>query len=252
MTHPQDVARIAAMKEGGRLLGSIKHDLEQFSVIGTSFEAIEAEAQRLIKGSGATPSFSTVPGYAWATCIMKNAELCHGIPQGKIVEDGDVITIDVGLIFKGYHLDTTTTFAVGRIPASTKEFLRVGKQALSVAIAQVRPGVSVYDISAAMEKVLKRARFGAVYQLTGHGIGKKLHMEPSIPVAAQRSDKQVFLKEGSTVAIEVMYTKGSPELVIAPDNWTYRTADNSLSGMFEETVLVTPDGFEILTQLKPV
>jgi methionyl aminopeptidase len=242
-----DTAQISAMRTGGAHLRAVKQALCTFATAGTSFESIEQEAQRLIKQHGATPSFSTVPGYSWATCIMKNAELCHGIPKHKEVLEGDVITIDVGLIFHGFHLDTTTTFAVGKVPATTKEFLTIGERALSEAIAVVRPGASVYDVSTTMEKVLTKAHFGAVYQLTGHGIGKKLHMEPSIPVAAQKRDKRVKLVEGQTVAIEVMYTAGSPDLMVAQDGWTYVTTDGSLSGMFEETVLVTDIGYEILT-----
>jgi len=247
MSTTTDTQRITAMRAGGAVLHSVKQALQQKATPGTSFEALEQEAQRLIKTGGATPSFSTVPGYSWATCIMKNNELCHGIPRGKTVLDGDVITIDVGLIFNGYHLDTTVSFAVGTVSGTTKEFLSIGQRALSQAIAVVEPGVSVYTISATMEKILSKARFGAVYQLTGHGIGKELHMEPSIPVAAQKRDKRIHLEAGQTVAIEVMYTAGSPDLVMAKDNWTYVTADGSLSGMFEETVLVTERGYEILT-----
>jgi methionyl aminopeptidase len=247
MSTAPDQKRITAMRQGGKLLGSVKHALELFAVAGVSFEAIEAEAQRLIRAGGALPSFSTVPGYSWATCIMKNHELCHGIPEGKQVAAGDVITIDVGLIFQGFHLDTTTTFAVGKVPAATKEFLSIGQKALRQAIAVVAPGASVYSVSHAMERVLEKARFGAVYQLTGHGIGAQLHMEPSIPVVAQSQQKHELLREGQTLAVEVMYTMGEPHLELAPDKWTYQTVDGSLSGMFEETVLVVKSGFEILT-----
>ncbi len=245
--HQDDRRRVGAMRAGGAKLREVKHALQAFTTIGTSFEEIEAEAQRLIAAAGARPSFSTVPGYSWATCVMKNHELCHGIPQGKQVEDGDVITIDVGLLWQGYHLDTTTTFAVGKVSGQVKDFLAIGAKALRESIQRVRPGVSVYEISHTMEKVLDKAHFGAVYQLTGHGIGKALHMEPSIPVVAQDAQKTVRLKEGQTVAIEVMYTMGEPDLIVAKDKWTYQTQDGSLSGMFEETVVVTEQGYEVLT-----
>ncbi len=247
MSTATDQKRIAAMRQGGKLLGGVKHALQDFAGAGVSFEAIEAEAQRLIRAAGAVASFSTVPGYSWATCIMKNHELCHGIPEGKQVDSGDILTIDVGLMYQGYHLDTTTTFAVGKVPAATKEFLAIGQKALKLAIAEVRPGASVYAVSHAMEKALDKAHFGAVYQLTGHGIGAQLHMEPSIPVVAQSQQKRELLTEGQTIAVEVMYTKGEPHLELAPDKWTYQTIDGSLSGMFEETVLVTTKGAEVLT-----
>ena len=120
---------------------------------------------------------------------------------------------------------------------------------MNKAIAEVTAGQSVYAISAAMEKVLLKNNYGAVYQLTGHGVGQELHMDPAIPCAAQKSDKNVLLKAGQTIAVEVMYTMGDPYLEIGSDGWTYQTADGSLSAMFEETVLVTPRGHEVLTKV---
>lgn len=242
-----DAQRIAAMTTGGAMLHRVRTALVAFTQVGTTFEAIEAEAQRLIKAEGVVPSFSTVPGYHWATCLMKNDELCHGIPKHKVVNDGDVITIDVGLINQGYHLDTTTTFVVGKSTPEINRFLEIGRQSLKKAIAKTRAGNTVYDISRAMQKVVEEHGYGAVYQLTGHGIGKELHAFPSIPCVAQRSDKRIKLTVGMTVAVEIMYTAGAPDLVVDKDGWTYRTADGSLGGMFEETVLITERGPVILT-----
>lgn len=236
------------MRTGGAALGAIKQQLQHFTKAGTSFESIEAEAQRLIKQAGYVPSFSTVPGYRWATCIMKNDELCHGIPEGKQVSEGDVITIDIGLISEGFHLDTTTSFAVGIVPESTRLFLERGRRILDNALAEARVGNSVYDISVAMEKGLQKYGYGAVTQLTGHGIGPELHMEPAIPCVAYRADKKKKITVGQTLAIEVMYAAGSAYVVEDSDGWTYRTSDGSLSGMFEETVLVTQGAPEVLTK----
>lgn len=240
--------KIELMREGGAILGDIKKRLVKFSKVGVSFEKIEAEAQRLIKEAGMKPSFSTVPGYFWATCIMKNEQVCHGIPKDQEVEDGDLITIDIGLINKGYHLDTTVSFAVGDVRPEIEEFLATGRKSLEKAINRAKIGSSVYDISHAMEKPLKRNGYGVVYQLTGHGVGEKLHMEPSIPCVPNRSDKNVKLVEGQTLAIENMYSMGKPDLVESSDGWTYRTVDRSISSMFEETVLITKKGPEILTK----
>lgn len=237
-----------AMQLGGQALKKVKLELQQFTQVGTTFEAIEAEAQRLIKTAGATPSFSTVPGYRWATCLMKNDEMCHGIPAaGKKVDDGDVITIDVGLIWEGYHLDTTTTFVVGQTTPEITHFLEIGQRALNKAINKVKASNSVYDISRAMQKIVEEHGYSMVYQLTGHGVGEELHMDPEIPCIARRSDKRVKLHEGQTIAVEVMYAAGDAELTIDSDGWTYRTKDGSLSGMFEETVLVTEKGYKVLT-----
>lgn len=237
-----------AMRAGGKHLGQVKHQLATFTQVGMTFAELEAEAQRLIRAAGAKPSFSTVKGYDWATCIMKNDELCHGIPAAsKIVNDGDVITIDVGLLWDGYHLDTTTTFIAGTSTPQKEHFLAVGKKSLAKAIEKAVVGNSVFDISFAMQKVVERSGFSCVYQLCGHGISTQLHEKPDIPCLAQRSDKRELLYDGQTIAVEIMYAAGNAHLVLDKDGWTYRTMDGSLSGMFEETVIVGKNGAEILT-----
>lgn len=241
-------AKISSMTLGGAKLHRVRERLVSFTQPGMSFADIEAEAQRLIAAEKAVPSFSTVAGYHWATCIMKNEELCHGIPSAeKKVQEGDVITIDVGLIQDGYHLDTTTTFGVGEISEEQKHFLAIGKKALQKAINKAKPGASVYDVSAAMQRVVERAGFSVVYQLTGHGVGEELHMDPEIPCLAIKSTKQSILTEGQTIAIEIMYAAGNAYLVLDTDGWTYKTEDGSLAGMFEETVLITANGNQIVT-----
>lgn len=241
--------KITAMRLGGRKLGQIKAQLQQFTKVGMTFAEIESEAQQLIKAAGCTPSFSTVPGYHWATCIMQNDELCHGIPaKHKIVGNGDVITIDVGLLQDGYHLDTTVTFTVGEVPLQTQEFVNAGSKILKKAIEAARVGSSVYDVSKVMQHELEKRGYGAVYQLTGHGVGEELHMDPAIPCVADAADRRQRFHQGQTVAIEVMYTLKHPHLVVDADGWTFRTKDGSLGAMFEETVLITPQGPEVLTK----
>ena len=243
-----DQTKIDHMRLGGRALAQVRSSLVTYTHIGTRFLDIEKEAQRLIALAGMKPSFSTVPGYHWATCLMKNAAMCHGIPNDTVVEDGDVVTIDVGLINQGYHLDTTVTFGVGEVSPKNQQFISDGRAILTKAITRVKAGASVFDISHTIEKSLQRKGYGAVYQLTGHGIGKKLHMAPNIPCVALKKDKRVLLQVGQTIAVEVMYTAGDPELKLARDGWTYITKDGSMSGMFEETVLVTAEGYEVLTR----
>jgi methionyl aminopeptidase len=245
----EQTQRIAAMKVGGQKLAQVRDTLVQFTAVGMTFAQIEKEAQRLIAAAGAQPNFSLVPNYHWATCVMKNDEMCHGIPAAeKIVQDGDLIKIDVGLLWDGYNLDTTATLIAGNATAPKLQFLEVGKKALDRAIAQAIAGNSVYDVSFAMQKIVERAGCGMVYQLTGHGIGRELHEDPAIPCVAVRRDKRSILRAGQTVAIEVMYAMGNAFLVLDNDGWTYRTADRSLSGMIEETVLVTENGPEVLTR----
>ncbi len=239
--------KISAMRAGGKILQQVRDQLVDYVQVGCTFAEIEAEAQRLLKAGGVKPSFSTVPGYHWATCIMKNEMLCHGIPGKQVVHVGDIITIDIGCINEGYHLDTTTSFAIGQVSPDITTFLSAGKQSLQKAIGTIGPGISIYDISFAMEKVIVRHGYSCVYQLTGHGVGEELHMEPSIPCIAQKSDKRILLKSGMTIAVEIMYAEDNAAVVLADDGWTYVTRDHSLSAMFEETVLVTDSGHEILT-----
>lgn len=241
--------RISAMRAGGKTLAQIRTKLRQEAKPGVSFESLEAVAQQEIARFGMKPSFSTVPGYSWATCIMKNHELCHGLPKEKVIASGDVITIDVGLLNQGYHLDTTTSFAIGNVSPKVSNFLAGGRRILDKALARARAGVSVYEISQVFERQLAKHGWGAVSQLTGHGIGRRLHEEPAIPCVARPGDRQVKLQVGQTLAIEIMYTLGNPSLELASDGWTYQTADGQLSAMFEETVLVKAGGPpEILTR----
>lgn len=244
------VDRITAMKRGGLALAKVKQELREYTQPGITFAQIEAHATKLIAAAGMKPSFSTVPGYHWTTCVMKNDALCHGIPGKQIVEDGDIITIDVGLICDGFHLDTTISFGVGTLPKKLQRFLETGQRSLNRAIELVRAGQSVYQLSRAMEKTLLEENLGAVYQLTGHGVGEELHMEPTIPCVANPDDKFVKLTAGQTIAVEVMYTMGDPTVVVADDDWTFCTKDGSLSAMFEETVLVEPSGFQVLTKVR--
>ena len=241
--------KIQAMREGGRKLAFVRDSLVDFAQAGTTFTQIDQKAFELIAAQGAKANFAMVPGYKWATCLMKNDEVCHGIPtHDKVVEPGDLIKIDVGLLWNGFHVDTTVSFWCGEVSDSKLQFLIHGQRSLDRAIAEAIPGNTVYDISFQMEKTLTRHNLGAVYQLTGHGIGKRLHEDPSIPCYAQKRDKREKLYEGQTIAIEVMYTQGKPDLVQDADGWTFRTKDGSLGGMIEETVLVTADGPEILTR----
>lgn len=243
-----DKQKIEAMSRGGQVLASVKTELAELTKPGISFAQIEEAATAKILAAGMKPSFSTVPGYDYTTCVMKNDALCHGLPTSdQIVEDGDLITIDVGLLSDGYHLDTSISFGVGHISGQVERFLSVGKQALRRAIAEARVGQSVFSISKAMQKVVEKAGYGAVYQLTGHGIGRQLHQDPSIPCVAYEADQAIKLTLNQTLAIEIMYTLGNPKLILDKDGWTYRTADGSLSAMFEETVLITTAKPQVLT-----
>ena len=240
--------KITAMQAGGKILAQVRDAVVAEVKPGVSFETLEAIAQHELKRLGAEPSFSTVEGYRWATCITKNEGCVHGIPVGKTVDFGDIITIDVGALYGGYHTDTSITVCAGECSKRVQQFIATGVKAVDAAIAQVHAGATVYDLSLAMQSVVESAGYRCVYQLTGHGVGKKLHMDPSIPCYADERSKKDILHEGQTLAVEIMYAMGNPKLVLAADGWTYETEDHSLTGMYEHTVLVTKDGVEVLTR----
>lgn len=243
--------KIDIMREGGKKLAFVKSELVKMAKPGVSFEAMEAKAQELIKASGSLPSFSTVDDYKWATCITKNDGCCHGIPKNHTVEDKDILKIDVGLIWKTYHVDTTTTVYIGdesKADPAILQFIKDGWDILEESIAKAQIGNSVYDISHTMETGIESRGYGAVYQLTGHAIGHTLHEDPQIPCVAYRSDKKHKLFEGQTICVEVMDTMGDAKLKLGEDGWTYETVDGSMTGMFEETVLITSRGPEVLTR----
>jgi len=240
--------KTTCMRESGQILAKVRDVVVAAIRPGVRFEALEELAQIELKKYGARPSFAMVPGYHWATCITKNEGCVHGIPRDKTVEFGDIITIDVGAYYKGFHTDTSITVCAGTCSKRVMRFIKTGEQAVYAAIAKVKPGTSVFELSLAMQDVVEKAGYRSVYQLTGHGVGAKLHEDPSIPCYADERSKKIFLTEGQTIAIEIMYAMGDPRLELADDGWTYQTADKSLSGMYEHTVLVTREGNEILTE----
>lgn len=239
--------RITAMRQGGAKLKIIKRQLQDFATVGKTFMDVENEAQRLIKAAGAVPNFSLVPGYHWAICINRNEGIVHGIPNGTVIEDGDLISIDLGLLWEKWNLDTSISFVAGTSNYQLDAFLQTGQHTLDKTIAHALPGNSIHDLSHMIEKSIKKAGYSPSYQLAGHYIGKELHEEPLIPCVASKGDRKKIIKEGDTMAIEIMYAQGDCDLVLAEDGWTYETYDRSLTALFEETILVTADGPEILT-----
>lgn len=237
------------MAEGGKKLGMIKKELASRVKAGVTAEEIELLAQKLIKEAGGKPSFMMVPGYSWATCININEGLVHGIPKKEVVfKNGDVVSIDVGIFYKGFHTDTSTTVGVNR-EKSVEKFLEVGKKALNRAIKTCQPGKHIFDISKIIQETIEAAGYTPIRALVGHGVGKSLHEEPPIPCFIP--DKQRFtnpkIESGMALAIEIMYTRGNPEIEIGKDGWTIFMADGKISALFEETVAVHSTGPLVLT-----
>ncbi len=243
------ISKLQAMTEGGKRLGHIKGQLAKMVVAGVTPLEIDAMAEKLIKEGGDKPNFKMEPGYNHSTCININSGMVHGIPGSKPLAEGDVVKVDVGLMHEGYHLDTSITVQVSPQTSAVTKFLEISRKALDSAIFMANAGNNVYDISLAMQTVVEAGGYSVIRDLTGHGIGRKLHMDPYIPCFVDRRSKNEVLAVDQTLAIEVMSTMGGYELVEDADGWTLSTQDGSLTAMFEETVYITPQGPLILTAL---
>lgn len=237
---------IHTMSEGGKRLGEILANLLAFAGSDVRLDAIEQLAQTLIAKSGGAPSFQTVKGYQWATCLCVNEVVVHGVPSPYVLKNGDILTIDIGLLYKGLHTDTAWTKKIG---GENDVFLKVGESALEKAIVQARVGNYVGHISQAIQDTIEGAGYSIVKSLVGHGVGRELHEPPQIPGFVRgRIENTEKLVQGMTLAIEVIYAQGKGIVVYANDDgWSIATADHSLSAVFEHTIVVTNGTPRILT-----
>lgn len=252
---------IEIMKEGGERLAQVLEQVLKAVKPGVNLKELDRLVESLIEKKGGKPSFKMVKGYNWATCININQGVVHGIPGDYRLKDGDLVSLDLGMFYQGLHTDAARTKRVtpprwpGGTPrtvgrAEVNEFLKAGKKALQSAIKAARPGNRVGHISAAIEKEIKKAGFIPIEALTGHGIGKKLHEPPQIPCFLRNPIRETpLLKPGMTLAIEVIYAQGKPEVILKGDNWTVETVDGQLAGLFEDTMVVTTKGALNLTEL---
>jgi len=242
------MSKLAAMQEGGRRLRAVREAVIAQIKPGVQLTALEVLADKLIIDNGGQAAFKQVSGYEWATCININEGVVHGIPSAYEIQDGDVVSVDVGMIYRGWHTDTSTTVIAGRESGETGRLVKVGQEALATAIKEAKVGRRVGHISQAMERVLRQGGFNPVKTLTGHGIGRALHEFPPIPCFLEgRVEDTAVINEGMGLAIEAIYTAGRPETKVAADGWTVVTVDGSLAGLWEETVLVTAKGPVVVT-----
>jgi len=240
---------IQIMREGGKKLSRVKNALALATKSGVTALDIENLAAKLIKEEGAEGSFNKVPGYHWLTCISVNSGLVHGIPTKDLVfKDGDKVSIDVGLYYKGFHLDTSISVGINLSPEN-KKFLSIGPIALERAISAAKAGNYIFDISEAIESTIEGAGYATIKALVGHGVGRELHEDPQIPcfVPGRITDSPKILP-GMVLAIEVMYAAGSDKVQILEDGWTIAMRDGKMSGLFEESVAITEKGHLVLTR----
>lgn len=241
---------IALMRESGHLLEIVHETLAPYVKPGVSTAELDAIGEEKIRSLGCVPNFLHYGGFPASFCISLNDEVVHGIPsKDRVIKDGDLVKIDAGLIYKGYHSDAARTYMVGEVSPEAQKLVAVTKQCFFEGIRQARSGNHLNDICKAIAALATANHMGIVYDLCGHGIGTHLHEDPEIPNYAMNR-KGIRLMKGMTLAIEPMLNLGTADVTLQPNDWTYTSADHSLSAHYENTILITDGEPEILTLTK--
>ncbi|MGM0838810.1 MAG: type I methionyl aminopeptidase [Bacillota bacterium] len=235
------------MREAGRIVALTHQELKKHIVPGVTTKQLDDIAEKFIRKHDAIPSFKGYNGFRGSICASVNEELVHGIPGDRVLKDGDIISIDIGAKYNGYHGDSAWTYAVGNISDETKRLLEVTEQSLYEGIKEVKPGARLSDVSHAIQKYAEAHDFSIVREYVGHGIGQDLHEDPQIPHYGP-PNKGPRLKPGMVLAIEPMVNAGTRYVKTLADDWTVVTVDGKMCAHFEHTVAITETGYEILTK----
>lgn len=237
---------IEIMKEGGKLLGKIMKQLSDKVAVGVSTKELNLLAKKLIVEAGGEPSFEGYDGYPATLCTSVNNQVVHGLPSGYVLKNGDVISLDIGMKYKGFHTDMAITVPVGEVDSEVRRMIKVAKKALKRGISSSNVLHTFGDVSNSIGRYIESQGFGIVYQLCGHGIGRNLHEDPQIENYGKRG-KGEKIKVGMVFCIEPMITMGNPEVELATDNFAYQTKDSSWAAHFEHTIAITEKGPVVLT-----
>ncbi len=240
---------IELMREAGRRLEIVHDEMAKIIRPGISTMEINEKGDKVIRELGCKPNFLHYGGFPASICVSVNEEVVHGIPKrDRILKEGDIVSLDAGLIYKGYHSDAARTHAVGQISPEAQKLLDVTKQSFFEGIKQAKAGNHLFDISAAIDDYVSGFGYGIVQDLVGHGIGKNLHEDPQVPNFGVEGTG-IRLKKGMVFAIEPMVNLGKKDVIIAENGWTAKTKDGSLSAHFEHTVAITANGPDILSRI---
>lgn len=239
---------IEIMRQASRIVATVLKEVSEMAAPGMTTMDLDEYAEKRIREMGATPSFKGYHGFPASICASVNDEVVHGIPRKKKkIKAGDVLKVDTGAYFQGFHGDSCITIAVGEVTPEADKLIRVANEALYKGIEQVKAGNYLLDIAGAVEDHVKSNGFSVVEDYTGHGVGRNLHEEPSVFNYRTNEMRNVKLKAGMTLAIEPILNAGTKQTRTLRDKWTVVTVDKALSAQWEHTVLVTSDGYEILT-----
>jgi methionyl aminopeptidase len=237
---------IEMMARAGRALEAVTEELKAACQVGVRTIELDRLAERRIRAAGARPGFLGYHGFPNSLCVSINDEAVHGIPGKRRIEEGDIVSLDLGLVLDGFWADMGCTVAVGKVDPEARRLMQVTEECLGIAIEHAQPGGRLGDISAAVQQHAEAAGFGVIRQFVGHGIGRQMHEDPQLPnfgVAGTGPE----LRSGMTLAIEPMVNQRSPDVYIKPDGWTVCTSDGSLSAYYEHTVAITKNGPRVLT-----
>lgn len=239
---------IAIMVEGGKILAGIMKKLRKEVRPGIATKELDRLAESLILDARAQPSFKGYQGFPATLCVSVNDEIVHAVPSDRVLKEGDIVSLDLGLVWRGFHLDMAVTVPVGNISHEARRIIWVTKKALKMGIKKVRPGNAVGDIGNTIQRYVESQGFNVTRDLVGHGIGRELHEEPMIPNFGKRGRGEE-LREGMVICLEPMVIIGDWKLKKCKDGFGYKTADGSLSAHFEHTVAVTREGAKVLTKV---
>ena len=239
-------AEIELMAKANRVVAQVLRAVKAEVRPGVSTAKLDAMAEAMCRDAGAKPGFKGYHGYQYSLCCSVNSEVVHGFPRSDPLREGDILSMDFGVVLNGFHGDAALTVAVGQVSPEAKRLMEATECSLAAGIELMRPGKRLGDVSAAIQKVVEEAGFSVVRQFVGHGIGRALHEDPQVPNFG-KAGRGVELKPGLVLAIEPMVNAGGYEVKILADGWTAVTADGKLSAHFEHTVAVTEDGPRILS-----
>ena len=237
---------IELLRKAGRIVYDTHKYLKPYIKEGITTRELDKLAEDFIRSQGATPSFKGYEGYPTSICTSINDEVVHGIPSNRKLKNGDIISIDIGACYKGYHGDSAWSYAVGEVDDKLKQLLHDTEKSLFIGLEQVKPGNRIGDIGHAIQEYAESHGLGVVRELCGHGVGTCVHEDPDVPNFGT-PNTGVRLKKGMVIAVEPMLTLGSPDILLLEDDWTIITEDGSPSAHYEHTVVVTEDGYQILT-----
>jgi len=241
-------AEIEKLRRSGRTVRQVLEEMREQVRAGVATRDLEVYVEKRLRLLGAKPAFKGYRGYPWCLCVSVNDEVIHGMPSGRRLKQGDIISLDLGVIVDGYYGDSALTLPVGEISEPLQKLLRVTQECLELAIQKVHLGNRLGDVSSSVQQHAEKNGFSVVREFVGHGIGRQLHEEPQVPNFGQAGHGPL-LKEGMVLAIEPMVNYGGPEVRVLEDQWTAVTADGRCSAHFEHMVAVTRNGPDILTRL---